>query len=189
MPLTFDQSPTSPEGLNLDSPENSDYTPISPSLLSNVPTPKPTEKPPQSIRNEYYGYTSDPDETPLQPRIKRLQDNWCVRNIFQETPIVGAFFAKNTSKCQKLSKATQDICGLATGAAAMLLVPSEPDETQHEKIAKLSLAMTAGMFVGRSAYNVASSSCKGLTLLYGCCLKRISKKREYQASNPKKTIY
>jgi len=95
---------------------------------------------------------------------KSWRDNWLVKNILVELPIVGSFFSKKklSDAVHEAGKCTAMLIG---GTSAMMsILTSTEDDAPATKIAKTTTSMAFGMWAGKTAYNTISS---GGEALYG----------------------
>lgn len=110
------------------------------------------------------------NEVAVNNEAKGWRNNWLVRTVLVEVPIVGHFFREKCSDA--LYFAGQSVCELTAGGIAMALVPVKPEASREEELTARFIAVTVGMYAGDVIYKVVGSACNGMIMLRQCYLKR-----------------
>lgn len=115
--------------------------------------------------NEYNLDTISNDEVTAsllpvtQESPQSWKQNWFVKNIIVEFPIVGDFFHDDPSILDSIKRAGKTTCMLVGGSAGMMLhfIPMSEKEDMAAHAAKNSFNMAIGMWIATSAYNTVLS--------------------------------
>lgn len=109
-------------------------------------------------------YSYENEETkPLLPikieRNKHWKQNWFVKNIIVEFPIIGDFFHHDLSTLESIKRAGKSAFMLAGGSAGMMLdiIPPATNDNMAVHITKGSINMAIGMWVAATGYNIVWS--------------------------------
>jgi hypothetical protein len=82
------------------------------------------------------------------------RDNWFVKNVMAEIPIVGPFFtAKTFPQAMHLSGKSAAMLIGGTTAMALDLIPSNEEDSMALKMTKMTTNMAIGMAIANSVYN------------------------------------
>lgn len=103
-------------------------------------------------------------------------NNWIVKNILSEIPIIGSFVSKGCN-AQGVHEALKCTFMFGGGATAMMIGMSSTVEAQEihntGTRAKYLGEMALGMYAGKVIFNVLCPLvCESRTMLYQYCLKR-----------------
>ena len=87
------------------------------------------------------------------------KQNWFVKNIVVEFPIVGDFFHDDPSILDSIKRAGKTTCMLVGGSVGMMLhfIPMSEKEDMATHAAKNSFNMAIGMWIATSSYNIVLS--------------------------------
>ena len=103
------------------------------------------------------------EEVPLLPgagkKPSTWKQNWFVKNIIVEFPIIGDFFYDDISILDALRRGGKSTSMLLGGSVGMMLnfIPMSEKEDMAVKMAKSSINMAIGMWIATSAYNTILS--------------------------------
>lgn len=104
---------------------------------------------------------------PGDSQEKNWRDNWVVKKILAEAPIIGSFFSKKDWR-EAFIEAGKCTTSIFVGGAAMMLTMPKTSE-MHSDEARVALAatsMAAGMMVGKVIYNITTEGCGMLYQYY-----------------------
>jgi len=102
--------------------------------------------------------TSLPPITQESPQS--WKQNWVVKNIIADFPIIGDFFHDDPSILDSIMRAGKTTCMLVGGSIGMMLlhvIPVTEKDDMATKAAKNSFNMAIGMWVGMITYNTVLS--------------------------------
>lgn len=114
-------------------------------------------------RGDGLSATLHDEETPLLPftaeKPTTWRQNWFVKNIIVEFPIVGGFFYNDVSIFNSIKRAGKSTFMLVGGSVGMMLnfIPTSEHEDMATMIAKGSFNMAVGMWIATSTYNTILS--------------------------------
>ena len=105
------------------------------------------------------------------------QDNWFVKNIGYEIPLVGPFL-KETEIARAIRSTLKSTCMLVGGVTFMITDPFDSmamGEVPATSAAKMAGGMTLGMMPGNIAYNILDSA---TTSAYNCAVSFYQQKTD-----------
>ncbi len=84
------------------------------------------------------------------------RDNWLVKNILAEVPIIGGFFKTNSlaHALHHAGMSTSMILGASTTMMFMSLTNMQESDSTSTKFTKMAIDMSTGMMAGAVVYNV-----------------------------------
>ena len=103
------------------------------------------------------------EETPLLPFTAEKptiwRQNWFVKNIIVEFPIIGGFFYNDVSILNSIKRVGKSTTMLVGGSVGMILnfIPTSEHEDMAAMIAKGSFNMAISMWIATSTYNTVLS--------------------------------
>lgn len=105
-----------------------------------------------TISNE--SFSPDTRET-----SQNWKQNWFVKNVIVEFPIIGDFFHEDSSVSNIMKRVGKSTSMLLGGSAGMMLdfIPVSENDDMAAKIAKNSVKMAIGMWVSAITYNTVLS--------------------------------
>ena len=105
----------------------------------------------------------DEEAIPLLPtareKNKNWKQNWFVKNVIVEVPIIGDFFHDDLSVLCSIKRAGKSTAMLLGGSVGMMLdfIPASPNDNMATHIAKNSVNMAIGMGAAAITHNIVFS--------------------------------